>query len=116
MIVKGYHPLRLVEDAEFGRYVQILCPGYHNIPSRKTSSDSLMPIFDQTTVRKVKTKLDVDAGVCLIAVGWTSVYDNSFLALTADCLSEEMFSDYHTHTHSVELKVWQKDNRMWNKS
>jgi len=99
MIVKEYLPLRVVEDAEFGRYVQILCPEYHNIPSRKTLSDSLIPIFDQTTVRKVKTKLDVAAGVCLIAVGWTSVNDNSFLALTADCLGEEItFSYYHTHT------------------
>jgi len=78
MIVKEYHLLSLVEDAEFGRYVQMLCPGYHNIPSRKTQSDSLMPIFDQITVRKVKAKLDVAAGVCLIAVGWTSVNDNSF--------------------------------------
>lgn len=65
--------------------------------------DSLMPIFDQTTVRKVKAKLDVAAGVCLIAVGWMSVNDNSFLALTADCLGEEtnyVFQLTYTHTHT----------------
>jgi len=81
MIVKEYHPLSLVEDAEFGRYVQMLCPRYH-VPSRNILKDSLMPIFDQTTIRKVKAKLDV-------AAGWTSVNDNSFLALTANCLGEE---------------------------
>jgi hypothetical protein len=68
MIVKKYHPLSLVKDAEFGRYVHLLCPGYH-IPSRKTLRDSLMPIFDQTTVRKVKAKLDVAAGVCWMDTG-----------------------------------------------
>jgi hypothetical protein len=63
MYVKEYRPLSLVEDAEFGRYVQMLCPGYH-IPSRKTLRGSLMPVFHQTTVRKVKTKPNVAAGVC----------------------------------------------------
>jgi len=67
MNVKEYHPLSLVKDAEFGRYVQMLCSRYH-IPSRKILRDSLMPIFDQTTVRKVKAKLDVAAGVCWIDI------------------------------------------------
>jgi hypothetical protein len=89
-----------VEDAEFVRYIQMLCPGYH-IPSKKTLSDSLMPIFDQTTVRKVKAKLDVAAGVCLIAVGWISVNDNTFLTLNAHCLGEDtndIFQLTYTHT------------------
>jgi hypothetical protein len=80
-----------VEDAEFGRYVQVLCPRYH-IPSRKIFRDSLMPIFDQTTVRKVKAKLDAAAGVC-----WM----DSFLTLTANCLGEEtnvVIQLTYTHT------------------
>jgi hypothetical protein len=92
MIVKEYHPLSLVEDAEFRRFVQMLCPEYH-IPSRKILSDSLMPILYQTTVMKVKAKLDVAAGVCFIAVGWTSVNNNSSLALTALVKKQMMCSN-----------------------
>jgi len=99
MIVKEYHPLRSVEDAEFRRYVQMLYPGYRNIPSRKTLSDSLIPVFDQTTVSKVKTKLDVAAGFCLIAVRWTSVNDKNFLALTADCFGDEITYFLLPYTH-----------------
>jgi hypothetical protein len=56
-----------------------------------------MPIFDQTTVRKVKAKLDVAAGVC-----WMDICnDDSFSALTANCLGEEtndVFQLTYTHT------------------
>jgi hypothetical protein len=38
---------------------------------------------------KMKAKLDVAAGVCLIADGWTSVNNNSILALTALFLGDE---------------------------
>jgi hypothetical protein len=39
----------------------------------------------------------------LESVGWISVNDNSFLALTADCLGKEtndMFQLTYTHTHT----------------
>jgi hypothetical protein len=49
LIAREYHLFSLVEDAEFRRFVQILCPGYQ-IPSRKTLTNSLIPILHQTTV------------------------------------------------------------------
>jgi hypothetical protein len=77
-----------VEDAEFKRFVQMLCPGFQ-IPSRKTLINSLIPILHQTTVMKVKATVDVITAVCLTADGWTSVNSNSFLAITAHFLDEE---------------------------
>jgi hypothetical protein len=88
LIAREYHPFSLVEDAEFRRFVQILSPGYQ-IPSRKTLTDSLIPILHHTTVMKVKATLDVATAVCLTADGWTSVNNNSFLGITAHFLDEE---------------------------
>ena len=87
-IAREYHQFSLVEDAEFRRFVQMLCPGYQ-IPSRKTLTSSLIPILHQTTVMKVKATLDVATAVCLTADGWTSVNSNRFLAITAHFLDEE---------------------------
>jgi hypothetical protein len=77
----------VVEDAEFKRFVHMLCPGYQ-ISSRKTLINSLIPVLYQTTVMKVKATLDVATAVCLTADGWTSVNNNSFLAVTAHFLQE----------------------------
>jgi hypothetical protein len=88
LLAREYPPFSLVEDAEFRRFVQMLCPGYQ-IPSRKTLTNSLTPILHQPTVRKVKVTLDVATAVCLTADGWTSVNNNSFLAITAHFLDEE---------------------------
>ena len=88
LIARECHPFSLVEDAEFRRFVQMLCPGYQ-IPSRKTLTNSLIPILHQTTIMKVKATLDVATAVCLTADGWTSVNNDSFLAITAHFLDEE---------------------------
>jgi hypothetical protein len=88
LIARKYHTFSLVEDAEFRRFIEMLCPGYQ-IPSRKTLTNSLIPILYQTTVMKVKATLDVATAVCLTADGWTSGNNNSFLAITAHFLDEE---------------------------
>jgi hypothetical protein len=88
LIAREYHPFRLVEDAEFRRFVQMLCPGYQN-PRRKTLTNNLIPILHQTTVMKIKATLDVATADCLTADGWTSVNNNSFLAMTAHFLDEK---------------------------
>jgi hypothetical protein len=87
-IAREYHPFNLVEDAEFRRSVQMLCPG-NQIPSRKTLTNSLIPILHQTIIMKVKATLDVVTAVCSTADGWTSVNNISFLAITAHLLDEE---------------------------
>jgi hypothetical protein len=42
MISKEYHPLGVVENAEFGIFVQMLCPGYHI--SKQEDTNRLIPI------------------------------------------------------------------------
>jgi hypothetical protein len=88
MIAREYHPFSLVEDAEFRRFVQMLCPGYQ-VCSRKMLTNSLIPILHQTTVMKVKATLDVATAVCLTADRWTTVNNNSLLAITGHFLDEE---------------------------
>jgi hypothetical protein len=121
LIAREYHPFSLVEDAEFRRFVPMLCPGYQ-IPSRKTLTNNLIPILHQTTVRKVKATLDVATADCLTADGWTSVNNNSFLAITAHFLDEETnmcsklvgcveFNEKHTAANLADmLHEVQQDN------
>jgi hypothetical protein len=66
LIAREYHQFSLVEDPEFRRFVQMLCPGYQ-MCSRKTLTNSLIPILHQTTVLKVKATLGVVTAVCLTA-------------------------------------------------
>lgn len=40
-IAKGYHPLLIVEDNEFRKFLEMLCPGY-TLPSRKLLVESLL--------------------------------------------------------------------------
>jgi hypothetical protein len=67
LIAREYHPVSLVKDAEFRRFVQV-CPGYQ-IRSKKTLANSLILILCHTTVMKVKTVLDVATAVSLTAGG-----------------------------------------------
>jgi hypothetical protein len=41
MISKMYHPFGVVDNAEFGRFVQMLCPGYHI--SQQEDTNRLIP-------------------------------------------------------------------------
>lgn len=87
MIVKEYHPFRIVEDVEFKKFVKLLCPGY-NLPSRKTISTSLIPKLFISTKEKVQDKIKEAFAVCITTDGWTSLNNESFLAITAHWLNE----------------------------
>lgn len=56
MIVKEYQPFRIVEDNEFKKFVQMLCPGY-TLPSRKTISENLIPQEYVKAVDELKNQL-----------------------------------------------------------
>ncbi|XP_058816189.1 zinc finger BED domain-containing protein 4-like [Topomyia yanbarensis] len=82
MICKEYHPLSLVEDAEFRKLVKMLCPPY-TLPSRKTLTYSLMPTVYENLHATVKSNLQDAPAVSLTCDGWTSINNQGFYAITA---------------------------------
>lgn len=82
MICKEFQPFSLVENPEFITFVNMLCPGY-SLPSRKTLSRSLLPQTYNNLVEEIKIKLKSAYAVSITTDGWTSINNQSFLAITA---------------------------------
>lgn len=95
MIVKEYHPFSIVEDKEFRKLINMLSPNYV-IPSRKTVSNSLLPQIYQIAVQNVKRQLEDVSAICLTTDGWTSVTNQSFVAVTAHFINPKR--DYEIST------------------
>lgn len=85
MIASGHYPFRLVEDEEFVKFVAMLCPQY-KLPTRKTLSESLIPKMHTSCMERVKMEVEAAPAVCLATDGWTSINNDSFLAVTAHYL------------------------------
>ncbi|KAJ8971547.1 hypothetical protein NQ317_003201 [Molorchus minor] len=117
MIVKEYQPFRLVEDIEFIRFVNLLCPGY-SLPSRKTIYNSLIPQFYTTTKETVQNRLTEAFAVCVTTDGWTSINNESFLAVTAHWINGCIgFSQRHTAENLKEFlcqifQEWKISNKV----
>lgn len=60
----------------------MLAPGYV-LPSRKTVSNSLLPQLYESTVDTIKNKLKNVTAVCLTTDAWTSINNESYVAITA---------------------------------
>ncbi|CAG9782307.1 unnamed protein product [Diatraea saccharalis] len=88
MIAREYHPLKLVEDVEFKKFVGMLCPGY-TLPTRKTLSESLLPKLYEKVLEATKKKIEKAEAVCLATDGWTSINNDSFIAVMAHFLSDQ---------------------------
>lgn len=87
MICKEYQPFSIVEDKEFKKFVNMLCPSY-SLPSRKTLSNSLLPSVHNELFGKVKSELAKAKAISLTSDGWTSVNNVSFYALTAHFIDQ----------------------------
>ncbi|XP_055904989.1 zinc finger BED domain-containing protein 4-like [Eupeodes corollae] len=88
MIAKEYHPLRLVEEPQFGKFVSLLCPAYR-LPTRKTLSQNLLPQLFLKLEQEVKTKIENAPAICLTTDAWTSINNQSFIAVTAHYIDSE---------------------------
>jgi len=67
-----YYPFDIVEDQEFKQFLKIL-NGSYNLPSRKTVSNSMIPLLYQQTYEKVQGYMMNSFAVCLTTDGWTSI-------------------------------------------
>ncbi|XP_008182425.1 zinc finger BED domain-containing protein 6-like [Acyrthosiphon pisum] len=88
MIVKEYHPFSVVEDQEFRNLIKMLNPSYI-IPSRKTVTQSLLPQMYEMTIERVKDQLKNVSAVCMTTDGWTSLNNESFVAVTVHFIDPE---------------------------
>lgn len=76
-VVKEYHPLSLVEDPEFKKFVKLLNPNYA-LPFRKTLSNNLIPqmylkICDTIKAELAQLKVSPISAVNITTNGWTSI-------------------------------------------
>lgn len=90
--------------------------GSYNLPSRKTVSNSMIPLLYQQTYEKVQGYMMNSFAVCLTTDGWTSIKNESYLGVTGHfinensllqsvCLGCENFNERHTIENlSVFLK------------
>ncbi|XP_064475058.1 E3 SUMO-protein ligase ZBED1-like [Ornithodoros turicata] len=83
MIAKEYEPFSLVEGQEFKTFLAMLNPGYQ-LPSRKTLSTVHIPQMYNKVHEQVKNELTGISSICLTTDGWTSLSNQSYIALTAN--------------------------------
>lgn len=60
----------------------MILPTY-TLPTRKTISSSLVPKLYQSTKEKVLQLISEADALCLTTDGWTSINNESFIAITA---------------------------------
>lgn len=87
VIAKGYLPFSTVEEAEFKKFIQLLNPTY-NLPTRKTLSNSLLTRYYEEVHKKVEEHVEKADAVCITTDSWTSLNNDSFIAVTAHYLDE----------------------------
>ncbi|CAG5026309.1 unnamed protein product [Parnassius apollo] len=87
MIAKGHYPFSMVEDDESKKLSSLLNPQYA-LPTRKTISESILPKLYNKCIEKVKSEVQVKGqAFCLTTDGWTSINNDSFIALTLHYIS-----------------------------
>lgn len=120
MIVKEYHPFSIVEDPEFINFISMLCPGY-KLPSRKTVSQILLSQTYNSCIEVVKKNLENATAICITTDGWTSLINESFVAITAHWISEtelksnllECVPFYEQHTAENLSKLLKEKFEEW---
>lgn len=96
MVAKGHHALRIVEEPEFKRLIELVsqCPGY-SLPTRKTLSHNIMETVYSDILCQVKTQLHSASAICLTTDGWTSKANESYLAVTAHYIADDTVLKSH---------------------
>lgn len=92
-IAKNFLPFYLVESLEFKCFVSELNTGYQ-LPCRKTVSKVLIPQYYNLTKEKVRNQIQLADAICLTTDGWTSVTNESYVAVTAHYLNVNKIESY----------------------
>ena len=86
MIIYDLQPFQIVENKGFKTFVKALNPGYV-LPNRHTISKTLIPALHEQCLNKVKNMMET-VKVCITTDCWTSINNESFLAITAHFLTD----------------------------
>ncbi|XP_033254308.1 zinc finger BED domain-containing protein 1-like [Drosophila miranda] len=90
MIAKGHHALRLVEEPEFKKFIHdVSQASNYKLPTRKTLTSSLIPKIRDEYTGTIIEELRAATAVCLTTDGWTSITNESYLAVTVHFIDEE---------------------------
>lgn len=89
MMAKECKPFSLVENKEFKKIVSLLNPSY-SLPNRKTISYNILPQLLENTREKVERSLDNASYIAMSTDGWTSVNDESYVAVTVHFIDTEL--------------------------
>lgn len=84
-----YYPFDILEDPEFKNLLKML-NGSYKLPSRKTVSNSIIPLLYHQTYENVKDIMTNSFAVCLTTDGWTSIKNESFMGVTAHFINENV--------------------------
>ena len=106
MIATDFHPLSIVDDRGFRRFVGKLQPLY-KLPTRQALYDNLLTTQYARAVTERRTEVLQATAVCVSAEGWLSQASERYVALTAHYLSAQlepksclldcfMYTDHHT--------------------
>lgn len=98
LFTADYQPFRIVEDEGFTSFANAMNPSY-TLPSRKTISNVLLPAKYEECHADVKNLIKYAESICLTTDGWSSVNNESFMAVTGH------FIDSKYDLQSVLLEI-----------
>ncbi|XP_026471364.1 zinc finger BED domain-containing protein 1-like [Ctenocephalides felis] len=87
MIAKEYHSMQIIEGTEFRMLLKLLNPRY-NVPNRKTLAKTLLPQMYEKELNIVREKIAKTTSICLTTDAWTSITNDSYMAITAHYMGE----------------------------
>ncbi len=87
-IAKDMQPCSVIECEGFRQLMNVLEPRY-NIPSRRHFGTTVIPKLYDETRGEIEKELSDTAHVALTTDGWTSRATESFLTVTAHCITSE---------------------------
>ncbi|KZS13406.1 Uncharacterized protein APZ42_021473 [Daphnia magna] len=88
-LVRGMHPLSMVEDEHFRAFVKAIDPRI-TLPCRKTLTHSLLPEMYAEAKAKLVTELSLANHIALTADCWTSLTNASYMTVTAHFINDQL--------------------------
>jgi hypothetical protein len=91
-LVRGMHPLSMVEDEHFRAFVKAIDPRIALLPCRKTLTHSLKTrnVLCAEAKAKLETELSLASFIALTADCWTSLTNASYMTVTAHYINEKL--------------------------
>lgn len=127
VIASDYMPFTFVENREVKKLINMLNPAY-TLPSRKTLSKTLLTQVYNNLTEKVKEELRSATAISVTTDGWTSLSNDSYLALTVHFIDNNcklksflldcfQYNEKHTGQHLANeikrvLQEWEILNKV----